>query len=74
MDKLKVFLREIYKGWMVFAKFLGVVNATLLLSVTYCTIIPWIAMPRRLFFSSTKSRWIPLSFPVAQERNYKNQF
>lgn len=75
MKTVKFFFKKIYQGWMTFAKILGIINTTLLLTVTYVIIIPWISIPRRIFFGKQYiSFWSSLPFKTAQEKNYFHPF
>ncbi len=39
MDYVKRFAKTLYKWWMAFARVLGIVNATILLTVVYIVVI-----------------------------------
>ncbi len=39
MNSLKNLFRSLYKSWMAFARALGIVNATILLTIVYFTVI-----------------------------------
>ncbi|HBQ22043.1 MAG: hypothetical protein A2Z91_03405 [Deltaproteobacteria bacterium GWA2_38_16] len=72
---MKNFLKKVYAGWMAFAKVLGIINSTILLSVLYFVIFPWIAVPRKFFHKEIKlPKWWPFSSPSATEKNYSHQF
>lgn len=60
---------------MTFAKVLNVISTTLILSIVYFIICPWIAIPKK-FIRQKKyfPSWNSFRDVLAQEKNYFYQF
>lgn len=80
---MKKIFKKLFSGWMIFARFLGRINAFILLNLLYFVIIGPVAIFLKLirkdlldtkFPDSKKSFWIRKDRKVLQKKDYEQQF
>ncbi|MBI4041269.1 MAG: hypothetical protein HY390_05320, partial [Deltaproteobacteria bacterium] len=70
----KKFFKKLYDYWMIFAKVLAYINTTLLLSVLYFLLLPWIAFIQRLSSKQDEGYWQVIEQKTASQSHHHFQF